>query len=261
MRETLARRARAVKPQWGVPLPPLPARPPWGGTEKFSPKGNRDIPPASPGPLHSGLAAPRTTLYITGMTRPAPAPSLDLAIPSRLSPAGRPPKPVAVDYLGPLTEADILLIFTGEAGVRAKPLQKIRAAHHNVAILLSQGHTSASVSRITGYSPSRIALLKEDPAFKQLLAHYSQMGEQATADFFQQLADLGIAAVQELQERLETDPDNFSPDELIKIVEKTSDRTGFGPTKTVKSLNVSTTISKLKERMESKGQVLSPDET
>jgi len=78
---------------------------------------------------------------------------------------------------------------------------------------------------ITGYSPSRISILQADPAFAELVAYYATQAEQVYLDVHQRLAALGIASMDELQERLESDPESFKNRELMSLVELTMDRT------------------------------------
>jgi hypothetical protein len=171
---------------------------------------------------------------------------------------GRAPKEIVVAWMRSLHEGDIALILRGESGFKHKPLQKLRAVHHNIAILLSQGKTDVDVSRITGRSIGNIAILKRDPAFITLLDHYGKMGQAALADVYQQLSDVGQAALAALQDKLEEDPDSVDDKVKVKIVEMAMDRTGHGPTRTVRTLNTKDAIKDLVERKraEQRGQVI-----
>ena len=181
---------------------------------------------------------------------------LDLNLPA--SGRGRPSKEITISYARDLSERDLVALMTCESGAKPKPLQKLRAAHHNIAILLSQGKGDTEVARITGRSVGNIHLLKRDPAFVNLLNHYAQMGEQALADVYQQLSATGQAALATLQERLEEDPDSFDAKDLVKIVEVAMDRTGHGPTRTIKTLNTADAIKELveKKKAERAGRVI-----
>lgn len=184
-------------------------------------------------------------------------PQLDISLPARLPP-GKPAVEIVVVYQRDLVVDDIALILTQEVGSQPRTLQRLRAVHHNIAILLSQGREVAEVSRITGRSPGNIHLLQKDPAFKALLTHYQQMGEQALADVWQQLSDTGQAALAALQEKLETDPDSVKDEHKIKIIELTMDRTGHGPSRTVKSVSSADVVKELvdRKRAERKGRII-----
>lgn len=174
---------------------------------------------------------------------------------------GRPPKMLEIGVVRALGVDDILFLTTAESGGTYRPLQRIRASHHNIAILLSQGKDPVEVSRIMGRSPSNIRKLMDDPAFKNLMAFYNSQGEQAREDMLLQLKDLGQSAMAQLQEDLENHPEKFDKKDLMRIVEVTMDRVGMGPTKTVKTLNTADAIRELvkKKEEERKGKVIDVD--
>lgn len=121
------------------------------------------------------------------------------------------------------------------------PIQKIRTPHHELARLLAMGLKDVEVSRATGYSQSRICILKQDPMFRELLAHYSANRDAAAADMSQRLQALSLSAVEELLERLD-DPEvmaDVSMKDLRQIAEMGLDRTGYGKTTKLES---STTV-------------------
>lgn len=184
-------------------------------------------------------------------------PQLDLKLPARQTP-GRPAKEITVAWVRELGTDDLRLALTSESHPKPYSLQRIRAVHHNIAILLSQGKPPAEVSRITGRSMSNLTILQRDPAFRNLLAHYQKMGQEALADVYQQLSDTGQAALAALQEKLETNPDAIDDKVKVQIVEMAMDRTGHGPSRTVKSLNVSGQLKDLveKRQQERKGKVI-----
>ena len=117
--------------------------------------------------------------------------------------------------------------------VVAQPVVKIRSRHHALAQLLAEGRSNTEAGLLTGYSASRISILKADPAFAELLAHYSEQQQQAYVNVHERLAALGINAVEELQERLELNPEEFSKKELMEVASLALDRAGFGPKTTV----------------------------
>jgi hypothetical protein len=72
---------------------------------------------------------------------------------------------------------------------------------------------------IAGYSQSRVSLLKADPMFRELLAHYAAQREIAHADVLERMRVLGMNSLEELQARLEETPEAFSPRELMELTE------------------------------------------
>jgi hypothetical protein len=93
-----------------------------------------------------------------------------------------------------------------------------------LARLLAEGRKSEECSLITGYSTTRIWILKQDPAFKDLVAYYAAQTEAKFLDVHERLAALGMSTLDELQERLESDPDGFKNRELMELAEFALDR-------------------------------------
>lgn len=133
----------------------------------------------------------------------------------------------------PLTEEDLMEAATkpveGTPGIKA-----LRQSHHTLAKLLAQGTKQQDAAVITGISTSRISILKADPSFAELLSYYTAMEEEgwknARADMRERLTGLGFDSIETLAARLEEDPDGFSNDALMKLVELTTDRIGHGKT-------------------------------
>jgi len=124
-----------------------------------------------------------------------------------------------------LTGADLELIHNPPPkGIVATPLSRIRNSHHMLARLLASGKKPGEVSLITGYSPSRVSVLQNDPAFKELVEYYSTQVEAKYLDVHERLASLGLSTLDELQERLESDPQAFKNRELLELAEFALDR-------------------------------------
>src|SRR5206468_2570165 len=88
----------------------------------------------------------------------------------------------------------------------------------------------AEASIVTGYSPSRISILQADPAFEELLAFYRANTDAAFAELQDRMATLSLDMVEELRERLESNPESFSNTLLLEGLKSLADRTGHGPT-------------------------------
>lgn len=150
---------------------------------------------------------------------------------------GRAAVPLTAEVGRPLAESDLLLLET-ERGVQAKPLTQLRAKHHALARALASGMSEGQAALTAGYSLSRVSVLKDDPAFQQLMAFYRRDQQEAYRDFHERLADIGTDAVDILHERLEEDPGEFSNTFLLELVTKTADRTGYGPSSKTTNVNV-----------------------
>lgn len=98
-------------------------------------------------------------------------------------------------------------------------LMSIRSAHHGLAQMLAKGDPIEKVSLFTGYSASYISRLQKDPTFRELLSYYATEREQVFIDAMKRLSDLGITAIEELQDRLATAPEGFTNREIMELTE------------------------------------------
>lgn len=101
---------------------------------------------------------------------------------------------------------------------------RLRQTHHLLARKLAEGASPAEASALTGFSPSWIGRLKQDPAFRELLEYYKAQTETLLIDWEARLAALGGAFLDEIQHRLETQPEKFTDDQLRKMAETFLDR-------------------------------------
>ena len=150
---------------------------------------------------------------------------LELEIPSARGGRKRSAMQVECDFVRDLNELDLdLVINPPPVGVAIKPLTRIRNTHHALARLVAEGRKHVEITAITGTSMSRLSVLLGDPAFRELVNYYSEQKEAVYLDVHQRLANLGMAAVEELQERLEEDATVFSNRELMELGELMLDR-------------------------------------
>src|SRR5574337_1204623 len=113
-------------------------------------------------------------------------------------------------------------------------LQKIRASHHLLARLIADGLSNMEVAAITGTNNARLSVLKDDPAFQELVEHYIRQKGAVYLDVHQRLSILGMTAIEELQDRLE-DPTKAAAmptPEVRAIMESVLDR-GAAPQRTI----------------------------
>ena len=153
---------------------------------------------------------------------------------------GRAAQPIMAVQTRELIPADLALLAT-EKGVTAPTVKKLRDSHHALARALAAGCTPAQAQIITGYSGSRISILQADPAFAELVAHYRGLETDLHADMIERMKTLGLDSLEELRERLDDAPEDFSPGMLLEIVKTMADRTGAGPAS--KSTNVTVAVN------------------
>jgi hypothetical protein len=127
-----------------------------------------------------------------------------------------------------LSLEDLGLLET-DLGSKPAPIARIRDSHHALARVMAGGVSNAEASAITGYSPSRISILKSDPTFKELLEFYRERTEAVFIDVVERLKLLSLDAVQELSDRLHDAGATIKTGDLIEIAKFGADRSGHGP--------------------------------
>lgn len=161
--------------------------------------------------------------------------------------------PLELEVLGGVDVSDLVERTTAELQTSEAPsIARLRQIHHEIARLLASGLTETEVAASTGYSLSRISILKGDPSFKELLAYYAARSEEQFLDVRKRLAILGTDAVAELQDRLDYKPDSLTNTQLIEITKTTLDRAGFSPVSKSENVQVLLTgdeLEKLKQNI------------
>lgn len=162
---------------------------------------------------------------------------LDLSLPLRTR--GRPQVPVECEIVGELTAEHISRL--GETrGVQSTSLKSIRDSHHKVARLVAQGLSGIEISMMTGYSQSRISILKGDPAFNELCEFYrGQVAQLEYDSMAESIAKSTLArnlALDKMVDLLEEDKVDLEG--ALDIYKITADRTGMGPSTKSTNLNV-----------------------
>lgn len=146
--------------------------------------------------------------------------------------SGRKSQPLTAEVAGVLSEADLGLLSV-DRGTPATALQRLQRRHHSLARLLAAGKRDAECAIITGYSASRISVLKGDPLFQELVSFYSDNVDAVAQDLTESLTGLAIDAVEELRDRLENEPEELTPGQLIEMSKFGADRIGHGPSSSV----------------------------
>lgn len=138
---------------------------------------------------------------------------------------GKKAMPLSMEFERELGPSDLPLILEPPPqGAFTPPLARIRNSHHMLARLLAEGKSGQEASLVTGYAPSRISILQNDPAFSELVVYYKGQVEAKYLDVHERLAMLGLSTLDELQARLEEDPDSFKNRELMELAEFALDR-------------------------------------
>lgn len=155
------------------------------------------------------------------------------------------PRGATAEVIRPLTAADLALIpAPGYQANGAPHLKKIREAHHRLAALVAGGATLREINEETGYSYSRISILKGDPSFAELVEFYKREATERNIDLVVDLQKrifaLAVDSVDELHSLILDTPEAVSPDQKIDIAKFATDRSGHGPQS--KSFNLNATL-------------------
>ena len=180
---------------------------------------------------------------------------------TELARPGRRPKPLAMEVVRPLRPSDLALLAS-DAGSKPASLKRLSDRHHGLARLLAKGAGEAEAGAIMGYTPSRVSVLKGDPAFKELLEFYRDRADESFRMTLDQLGGLSADVVIELRERLEDNPEEFTNEELRRLLETTADRSGNGPTRKEEhtvNVNLSDRINNARERLKRERLAAIPD--
>lgn len=131
---------------------------------------------------------------------------------------GRKAQDIPFTVLRVLTEADLpaLLNPASIPGPQQTTLQ-IRTSHHQLARLIATGVPVSEISLVTGYAPSTITKLQHNPAFEELVDYYTRQKEQMFASVWDRMRTLQLNTLEELQARLEDEPEKWTKRELMEL--------------------------------------------
>jgi hypothetical protein len=146
-----------------------------------------------------------------------------------------------VEIVRELEEADLQRLEE-DRGVKSPTLRKLTDMHHSIAWMVAQGEAGYAISMTTGYSESRISILKGDPAFQELVAHYRTEIDGIRRGAFIDITKKMNAGLADTIDRIHEkvlDEDVHIRD-LVDVGKFLADRSGFGPASktTTTNLNV-----------------------
>lgn len=159
---------------------------------------------------------------------------LDLDIGSVI---GRKPRAVTAEVTRELTESDLALLAT-ERGIKPSHIARLSERHHALARCLASGLSVSDACAITGYTPSRVSILKGDPSFEELISFYTEAKGEMVLDLGAKMLANAREAATILAERLEDEPAAIGIDTLLDIQKIGADRTGFGPASRTTNVHV-----------------------
>lgn len=151
---------------------------------------------------------------------------------------GRAPKAVSAEVLRELTESDLALLAT-ERHIQPSHVKRLSDRHHALARCIATGMADTEAGLCTGYTASRISVLRGDPAFEELVAFYRADKGGLVHDLADKMASIAKDTADILHDRLSDEPEKFSTGELQEQLKILADRTGHGPSsKTTVNVNL-----------------------
>lgn len=154
---------------------------------------------------------------------------------------GRQAKQLHAEVVRELTQSDLALLAT-ERGIQPTHVQRITDRHHALARCLASGMSATEAGLCTGYTASRISVLRGDPAFEELISFYRADKGASVLDLQAKFTALAKDATTEIQDRLELEPTSFGHDQLLDVIKLAADRSGNGPQSKTTNLNVNVNL-------------------
>lgn len=112
----------------------------------------------------------------------------------------------------------------GPRGVSPTPIKKLRDTHHALARCIAAGMRDVEASAVTGYSQSRISILKSDPTFVGLVAFYRENVNGLYFDLHERMATFAGDLLTELRERFEDNPAEMPSGFIAQLFNNLTDR-------------------------------------
>ena len=159
--------------------------------------------------------------------------------------------PLQAEVARLLSPEDLVILQTTKLGSETPPLKKVRSIHHHVARLLAAGMKGVEISAVTGMCNSRISILKNDPAFSELVSFYEESEQNAFLDVRETMITLGLDAAQEIHDRILDDADKLGTGTLVQIMTTALDRGGHSPVHKSETTHIGLSPEEIKEIKES----------
>lgn len=154
--------------------------------------------------------------------------SLGLELSPRI--LGRVAKTLQVEFVRALTPDDLpLLSMDRNSGAKEHALKRLSQRHHALARLIANGTQPDDAAAILSYELATVYRISVDPAFKELVVFYRKQLDVQMRSNHERLVGIAADALDELQTRLEDDPEKFTINQLMEVGKMGADRTGNGP--------------------------------
>lgn len=156
-----------------------------------------------------------------------------------ISPEGKLNEDLMPQVVRALTRQDMKLAGTKpKVPVKVSSLKRLSERHRNLARIIASGVPVWEAASMSGYTETRISMLKSDPAFANLVRFYAENKDAIFETMYEKLSGMGSEAADLLRERMEEAPDEITTPALLDMVKVGADRTGHGPQSTNVNVNV-----------------------
>jgi len=147
-----------------------------------------------------------------------------------------------VKAVRPMTKDDIELLRQPS---KLPVLQKLRDSHHAIARLAATGMKQIEISRVVGYSQTRVSIILKNPAMQDLIAKYrsdeDQSWRESRDEYYENIYRAGSKAWRQINDQLDAADESNEPiplQRLISIADSSADRIGHHKKSTQINVNV-----------------------
>lgn len=141
--------------------------------------------------------------------------------------AGRPAIHPAINGVRELSQQDVAELTRGQGPA----VKALRDSHHRLARMIALGLRNDELLEAGGYSAGRISVLKADPAFQELIAHYRRMVDQGfvegTDEYYRTVSANRALSARRINDKLADDEEEIPLRTLLAIHSDAADRTGY----------------------------------
>lgn len=142
-----------------------------------------------------------------------------------------------VAFVRELGDADMAMLEL-DRGIKPPAIKTLRDRHHALARCLALGMSHVEAAAVTGYTTGRISILNGDASFKELVAHYRDAANSASATYQDRAVQAAQTALDIITERLEDTPEDITLGQALEIAKQLGDRTGNAPLQRIQQTNV-----------------------
>jgi hypothetical protein len=170
---------------------------------------------------------------------------------------GRPPKVVRAEIVRGLKPEDLQGLAI-DRGVRPPALKRLTEMHHLIARLIAEGEAGHAIALATGYSQSRISILKSDPAFQELVAQYAADVDDVRREYFVDTTAKLVAIRNDGLERIHENilDGVLDPRDTLDAVKMALDRSGYGPASKSQTTNLNVNYADVMANSRARGERL-----